>query len=84
MFSSSGHKSISRDREIGVLSALALLMLAPLLLIALLIKLDFSGPVVFAQERVGAKRVCETEENWLLSSLDELPQLQCPETRDEP
>src|SRR2546430_8732846 len=40
-----------------VLSTLLIIFLFPLLLlIALLIKLDSPGPVIFSQERVGAKR----------------------------
>ena len=45
-------------RSIDVaLSALLLALLAPLLcLIAVVIKLDTAGPVLFVQERVGARR----------------------------
>ena len=48
--------ALKRGMDI-VLSALLIVFLFPLLLlIALLIKLDSRGPVIFSQERVGAKR----------------------------
>ena len=50
------HVGAKRCLDIG-LTVVALVILAPLLvLIALLIKLDSSGPTVFVQERVGARR----------------------------
>jgi lipopolysaccharide/colanic/teichoic acid biosynthesis glycosyltransferase len=54
-----------------LISGIAVLVLAPLLLlIAILIKLDSCGPVIFAQKRVGAKRVCDGEdESWYLTSF---------------
>lgn len=45
-----------RCMDICLSTALIILLLPLLLLIALLIKLDSPGPVVFTQERVGAKR----------------------------
>src|SRR5437764_5649319 len=42
--------------DILLATALIILLLPLLLLIALLIKLDSPGPVIFTQERVGAKR----------------------------
>ena len=49
-----------------VLSALLLILLAPLLcLIAVAIKLDSAGPVLFVQERVGARRrVTRSRTTW--------------------
>jgi lipopolysaccharide/colanic/teichoic acid biosynthesis glycosyltransferase len=54
-----------------VLSVAALLVLAPLvLLIAVWIKLDSSGPVIFAQKRVGARRESDGgDESWFLTSF---------------
>ncbi|MBB2995976.1 sugar transferase [Paeniglutamicibacter cryotolerans] len=50
---SGGHHIVKRAMDI-VLSAVALLALAPLLgVLALLIKKDSKGPVIFAQERIG-------------------------------
>jgi lipopolysaccharide/colanic/teichoic acid biosynthesis glycosyltransferase len=62
-------KAISRDQVVYfackrcidvVLATLLLVVLSPLLLlIAILIKLDTRGPVIFAQERVGTRRRSE-------------------------
>ena len=50
------HVGVKRCLDIG-LTVVALIVLAPLLvLIGLLIKLDSSGPIIFVQERVGARR----------------------------
>ena len=45
-----------RSMDILLATALIILLLPMLLLIALLIKLDSPGPVIFTQERVGARR----------------------------
>ena len=47
---------LKRSMDILLATALIILLLPLLLLIALLIKLDSPGPVIFTQERVGAKR----------------------------
>lgn len=53
------------------LAALALIILTPfLLLIALLIKIDSSGPVFFTHERVGAKRLqIRGEAMWVVGNF---------------
>ena len=47
---------LKRCMDICLATALIIILLPILLLIALLIKLDSRGPVIFTQERVGAKR----------------------------
>jgi lipopolysaccharide/colanic/teichoic acid biosynthesis glycosyltransferase len=47
---------LKRGMDIFLTTALLILLSPLLLLIALLIKLDSPGPVIFTQERVGAKR----------------------------
>lgn len=47
---------LKRCLDIPLATALIILFLPLLLLIAVLIKLDSPGPVIFSQERVGAKR----------------------------
>lgn len=47
---------LKRCMDICLATALIIILLPFLLLIALLIKLDSPGPVIFTQERVGAKR----------------------------
>lgn len=50
---SGGHHIVKRAMDV-VLSAVALLMLAPMLgVLAVLIRIDSKGPVIFAQERIG-------------------------------
>jgi len=49
-----------------IISAFLLLLLAPLLLfIAILIKLDSPGPVIFAQERVGGRHRWSNSRYWV-------------------
>lgn len=50
------YTSVKRGMDVLLATALVILLLPFLLLIALLIKLDSPGPVIFTQERVGAKR----------------------------
>jgi lipopolysaccharide/colanic/teichoic acid biosynthesis glycosyltransferase len=47
---------LKRSMDILLATALIILLLPLLLLVALLIKLDSPGPVIFTQERVGVKR----------------------------
>lgn len=47
---------LKRCMDIGLSTALIILLFPLLLVIALLIKLDSPGPVIFTQERVGAER----------------------------
>jgi lipopolysaccharide/colanic/teichoic acid biosynthesis glycosyltransferase len=47
---------LKRSLDLLLATALIILLLPLLLLIALLIKLDSPGPVIFTQERVGARR----------------------------
>lgn len=52
------------------LASLALVFLSPLLLlIAILIKLDSSGPVFFTHERVGARRQRSGETAWVVKNF---------------
>src|ERR1700726_1958936 len=53
------------------LAAVALILLLPLLLlIALLVKIDSSGPVLFTHERVGAKRLqVRGEAVWVVGNF---------------
>jgi lipopolysaccharide/colanic/teichoic acid biosynthesis glycosyltransferase len=50
------YAALKRSMDVVLATALIILLLPLLLLIALLIKLDSRGPVIFTQERVGAKR----------------------------
>jgi lipopolysaccharide/colanic/teichoic acid biosynthesis glycosyltransferase len=47
---------LKRGMDVVLTAALVILLLPLLLLIAVLIKLDSSGPVIFTQERVGSRR----------------------------
>jgi len=61
---------LKRSMDILLATALFILLLPLLLLIALLIKLDSPGPVIFAQERVGARRQrFENHRFWVVQNF---------------